>query len=123
MNEGVKLLLERLKTHPEEFMKGGRWVPLVAEYKEYIPDELEPLINEARKLIAEEFTKDVMKELLHADDQDNDKWVDEILNRKLSSFTATVNTNYGKLKYDSFEESSGDRGLYRATSREVPPKS
>lgn len=104
MNEGVRLLLERIKTHPEEFMKGGRWVPLVAEYKEYLPDILEPLVDEARKLIAEEFTKEVVKELLHAENQDDDRWVDEIMNKKLS-ITATVNTKYGRLKYDSTEKS------------------
>lgn len=104
MNEGVRLLLERIKTHPEEFMKGGRWVRLVAEYSEYIPDELKPLIDEARKLVADEFTKEVVKELLHAENQDDDKWVDEIMNKKFS-LTANVNTLYGKLKYDSIEKS------------------
>lgn len=104
MNEGVRLLLERIKTHPEEFMKGGRWVPLVAEYNEYLPDELKPIIDEARKLVADEFTREVMKELLSAENQDDDRWIDEIMNKKIS-LTANVNTKYGRLKYDSFEKS------------------
>lgn len=104
MNEGVRLLLERIKTHPEEFMKGGRWVPLLAEYNEYIPNELKPLTDEARKLVADEFTRDVMKELLHAEEDDP---FDEALKRarhtqKLSLGSTTV---FGRLKYDSVEES------------------
>jgi hypothetical protein len=99
MNEGVKLLLERLKTHPEEFMKGGRWINILAEYNEYIPDELKPLTDEARKLVANEFTKDVMRELL---DNKQEDWVNKVLSQRVD----VRKTLYGRLKYDSIEESS-----------------
>jgi hypothetical protein len=99
MNEGVKLLLERIKTHPEEFMKGGRWINILAEYNEYIPDELKPLTDEARKLVANEFTKDVMRELL---DNKQEDWVNKVLSQRVD----VRKTLYGRLKYDSIEESS-----------------
>ena len=99
MNEGVKLLLERIKTHPEEFMKGGRWINILAEYNEYIPDELKPLTDEARKLVANEFTKDVMRELL---DNTQEDWVNKVLSQRVD----VRKTLYGRLKYDSIEESS-----------------
>lgn len=99
MNEGVKLLLERIKTHPEEFMKGGRWINILAEYNEYIPDELKPLTDEARKLVANEFTKDVMRELL---DNKQEAWVNKVLSQRVD----VRKTLYGRLKYDSIEESS-----------------
>lgn len=111
MNEGVRILLERIKTHPEEFMKGGRWVPLVVEYNEYMPDELKPIIDEARKLIADEFTRDVMKELLHAEEEDP---FDEALKRARQNQLLSTHqkahleahkTIFGRLKYDSVEES------------------
>lgn len=102
MNEGVRLLLERIKTHPEEFMKGGRWVPLLAEYNEYIPNELKPLTDEARKLVADEFTRDVMKELLHAEEDDP---FDEALKRAKHNQSLSTRTIFGRLKYDSVEES------------------
>ena len=102
MNEGVRILLERIKTHPEEFMKGGRWVPLVAEYKEYLPDILEPLVEEARKLIAEEFTREVVKELLHAEEEDP---FDDALKRARHNQSLSARTVFGRLKYDSVEES------------------
>jgi len=101
MNEGVKLLLERLKTHPEEFMKGGRWTYLLSEYVEYLPEELKPVIDETRKLVADEFTRDVVKELLSAENKEDDEWVDSVLNKKLG-----VMTKYGKLMYDGIEKSS-----------------
>jgi len=99
MNEGVKLLLERIKTHPEEFTKGGRWINILAEYNEYIPDELKPLTDEARKLVANEFTKDVMRELL---DNKQEDWVNKVLSQRVD----VRKTLYGRLKYDSIEESS-----------------
>ena len=99
MNEGVKLLLKRIKTHPEEFMKGGRWINILAEYNEYIPDELKPLTDEARKLVANEFTKDVMRELL---DNKQEDWVNKVLSQRVD----VRKTLYGRLKYDSIEESS-----------------
>lgn len=101
MNEGVKLLLERIKTHPEEFMKGGRWTYLLSEYNEYISEELRPITEEVRGLISQEFTKEVMKELLHAEEQSDEKWADSVLTKKLG-----VMTKYGKLMYDNIEKSS-----------------
>ena len=99
MNEGVQILLERIKTHPEEFMKGGRWTYLLSEYMEYLPEELKPLTDEARKLVANEFTKDVMRELL---DNKQEDWVNKVLSQRVD----VRKTLYGRLKYDSIEESS-----------------
>lgn len=108
MNDGVRILLERIKTHPEEFIKGGRWVSMLSEYRDYIPDEIEPIAVEMRKLVKEEFTKEVMKELLHADD--DSLRVDlssESLKQHLEEHRkwVTAQTTYGRLKYDAIEES------------------
>lgn len=108
MNEGVKLLIERLKTCPEEFAKGGRWIKILAEYNEYIPDELKPLTDEVRKLLAEEFTQEVIKELLHADDDQLQLNLgSESLKQHLEQHRkwVQVQTTYGRLKYDAIEES------------------
>jgi hypothetical protein len=80
-------------------MKGGRWINILAEYNEYIPDELKPLTDEARKLVANEFTKDVMRELL---DNKQEDWVNKVLSQRVD----VRKTLYGRLKYDSIEESS-----------------
>jgi len=105
MNEGVRILLERIKTHPEEFLKGGRWVSLVAEYREYIPQELEPLVEEVRKLVKEEFTKDVMKELLSAEEEKQDAFEEALRRSRQNQLLSAHKTKFGRLAYDSIEES------------------
>lgn len=102
MNEGVRILLERIKTHPEEFMKGGRWINLLSEYTEYIPEELKPITEEVRKLVKDEFTRDVMKELLDFEEEKDS--FDEALNRARHN-QLLKETKFGRLKYDSVEES------------------
>ena len=105
MNEGVRILLERIKTHPEEFMKGGRWINLLSEYNEYIPEELKPITEEVRKLVKDEFTRDVMKELLDAEEEEKDVF-DEALRRARQNQLLTAHrTKFGRLAYDSIEES------------------
>ena len=110
MNEGVKILLERIKTHPEEFTQGGRWVKFLYEYNDILPEELEPLKTEIRKLVAEQFTKEVMKELLDAEpDQLELHFGMERLRKKqqdeLHRKWVEMQTTYGRLKYDAIEES------------------
>ena len=45
MNNGVELLLERMKTHPEEFSglgkDGSKWYPLITSYRQHIAEERE----------------------------------------------------------------------------------
>ena len=65
MNEGVKILLERMKTNPEEFTAGHKWVGLINSYKEYLNKEDAKVFNDAYNgLMQQTFTEQVMKELL-----------------------------------------------------------
>jgi hypothetical protein len=65
MNDGVKLLLERMKTNPEEFTNGHKWVGLINSYKEYLNEEDAKVFNDAYNgLMQQTFTEQVMKELL-----------------------------------------------------------
>lgn len=107
MNEGVRLLLERIKTHPEEFMKGGRWIDLLSEYNDYIPEELKPITEEVRKLVKDEFTRDVMKELLNAEEEEEVDDLQMALRRARQNqlLSSAHKTRFGRLKYDSVEES------------------
>ena len=73
MNDGMKIILERMKTHPEEF-KGsdknpfaysGKWIGLVNTYEHNLPEEDLKAFKEAVDTIRqEEFTARVMEELL-----------------------------------------------------------
>jgi hypothetical protein len=72
MNEGVQILIERVKTHPEEFVfeeqnpfKDSKWRNLIQHYKDYLPKEdVEALQGAINQVIQEKFTAKVMEELL-----------------------------------------------------------
>ena len=58
MNKGVKFLLERKKTHPEEFCSLGRWTSLLLAFEAY------PLDKEHNPKNPREFNRQVMHRLL-----------------------------------------------------------
>ena len=72
MNDGMKIILERMKTHPEEFKDNdnpfayeGKWVGLVHKYEHNLPEEDMKAFKEAvNAMRQEEFTAKVMEELL-----------------------------------------------------------
>lgn len=66
MNDGVKMVLERMKTHPEEFYgEESRWSYVMSRYEKFFTQEeknnLENAITELRR---GEFTARVMEKLL-----------------------------------------------------------
>jgi hypothetical protein len=67
MNDGVKMLLERMKTHPEEFVgKRPRWSYILEEYDNVLAeDEAKAIKDELKALRRYELTRAVMKELLN----------------------------------------------------------
>ena len=72
MNKGIEILLERIKTNPEEFMfdnekpfAESRWRKIIANYKPYLNEEdVKALETEINKHLQESFTSAVMEELL-----------------------------------------------------------
>ena len=72
MNEGVKILLERMKTNPEEFDLNGRdgkWENLVYRYSDWLDEEDKIAFRDAMKQMRQEkFTQEIMKELLAPED-------------------------------------------------------
>ena len=69
MNDGVKILLERMKTHPEEFAveEGAfaKWDSLIRSYENVLPPDDIKAFKEARNiLLQQQFTERVMEELV-----------------------------------------------------------
>ena len=66
MNDGVKILLERMKTHPEEFYGSyNRWTEVIERFEKFFNTSERALINGALTNIRrEEFTQIVMNEIL-----------------------------------------------------------
>lgn len=67
MNGGVKILLERMQTHPEEFYGSyNRWTEIIDRFEKFFNASERALVNGALTNIRrEEFTQIVMNELLH----------------------------------------------------------
>ena len=69
-NAGVALLLERMKTNPEEFVgeKGfaySKWGSLIGSYKEFLePEDQETITNALNTLLQQKFTEKVLEELV-----------------------------------------------------------
>ena len=66
MNDGVKILLERMKTHPEEFIPPAiKWSSLVDFYDSVLTDEEKKTIKDGIvELNRAEFTKKVLEMLM-----------------------------------------------------------
>jgi hypothetical protein len=69
----MKIILERMKTHPEEFKRdnnnlfsaSGKWVSLVGVYEDSLPEEDVKAFKDSFNVMRqEEFTARVMEELL-----------------------------------------------------------
>lgn len=85
MNEGVKILIERMKTNPEEFIAEAqygvsKWGNVIGNYKTYLTEEDTKALDDAWKetiniVMQERFTQAVMKELLAPEEEDDlGKW-------------------------------------------------
>ena len=70
MNEGVKILIERMKTNPDEFIAprntgASKWGHLIESYMDSLDDEDQKAIKDGYKEIHQQrFTEAVMTELL-----------------------------------------------------------
>jgi len=75
MNDGVAMLLERMKTHPEEFFDfGSKWASVIGEHKDFLEvEDRQALTNGLNKLMQQRFTEKVMEELIDPTEESNVK--------------------------------------------------
>jgi hypothetical protein len=73
MNDGVALLLERMKTNPEEFFDfGSKWASVIGEHKDFLEaEDRQALTDGLNKLMQQRFTEKVLEELV---DSKKSKW-------------------------------------------------
>ena len=66
MNDGVALLLERMKTNPEEFFDfGSKWAGVIGEHKDFLEaEDRQALTDGLNKLMQQRFTEKVLEELV-----------------------------------------------------------
>jgi hypothetical protein len=76
MQSGVKILLERMKTNPEEFVsdhRSSKWQLLIDKYQEVLSkEELEALKAGVRDAVIHKFNEEVIKTLMSEDTHDLD---------------------------------------------------
>jgi hypothetical protein len=76
MNTGIQILIERMKTNPEEWAamttRGrGKWEAVIVDYWDYLTEEDQNAYKAARDaLLQEQFTEVVMKKLAGVGDDD-----------------------------------------------------
>jgi C-terminal processing protease CtpA/Prc len=88
MNEGVQILLERMKTHPEEFVAEAqygisKWGQAIQHLQEYLSKEDKEALDTAwKQTISDEmqrrFTQAVMEELVDPK-VEKEQWGDSVL--------------------------------------------
>jgi hypothetical protein len=76
MNDGVKILLERMETHPDEFYSNvtGKWAHIINTYKPYLNDEDTKFLEEGlSKLMQQRFIEEILGELVDPTEESNVK--------------------------------------------------
>ena len=98
MNDGVKILLERMETHPEEFIgEAGfaysKWGSLIGAYKEHLEVEDRVVLTDALcKLHQQAFTEKVMEELV--DPKKSGSWAEKIIRERGTPSVGTTPSPY-----------------------------
>lgn len=77
MHPAVELLLKRMDSHPEEFIKPHprctRWSRVLREYNEYMNEEEQKAVKDkCREVYLDAMQKDVMAELLYGQPEEGD---------------------------------------------------
>ena len=69
MNDGVRILLERMETHPEEFFDfGSKWANIIGDHKDFLKTEdRQALTDGLNKLMQQRFTEKVLEKLVNPD--------------------------------------------------------
>ena len=90
MHIAIELLMKRMESNPDEFVKGNRrhakWERIIAQYMEYVNPEDKKILNEKYgELQLNQMHKEVMAELLHGESgEENLKYTEKQMELKLA---------------------------------------
>jgi hypothetical protein len=94
MNDGVALLLERMKTNPEEFFDfGSKWAGVIGEHKDFLEaEDRQALTDGLNKLMQQRFTEKVLEELVDPTEESNIKKLGNMFtqNRRKAALAAQI---------------------------------
>jgi hypothetical protein len=100
MNDGIALLLERMKTNPEEFDAMGRdskWENLVYKFNEWLDEEdKEVFKNAIKKMRQQKFTELVMEELVDPKKLTTQDIINQYQVKGIPSITQTITLEHNE---------------------------
>lgn len=105
MNTGIQILIERMKTNPEEFatpQHGGsaKWENIVRDYYEFLEEEDKAAYQQARReLVQGELTEVVMKKLAGVGEDDDVALSSKTLPPNIGS----IRINHSNNQYEIFD--------------------
>jgi len=74
MHSGIKILLERIKTNPEEFLGGDKyhkWSLIIDRYKDFFTKEESKALQDAlREVVMPQFDKEILKTLMNEEQEE-----------------------------------------------------
>lgn len=113
MNDGIKILLARLESHPEEFLRDSdRWEHLFNHYKKYMAEEdKQAFWDKLCEVRTQEFTERVLRELLA------DKKLEE--RRNLDSISKIVEHGLNECFKEAYTQHTLDTFTYLTKGRQV----
>lgn len=69
MNDGLKIILARMDTNPEEFIDNRKWRRLVEnDWPMFTKEEQEAYSTKLRSILLDKFSEEVLKELMDEDE-------------------------------------------------------
>lgn len=93
MNDGVKILLERMKTNPEEF--GGvhsRWNQVISDHIAFLEeDDRKAITKGIDEIMQQRFSEEVIKTLIAPEEEQD--WASEMMESK-----GITGTTWGRLQ-------------------------
>jgi len=92
MNDGVKILLERMQTHPEEFFDfGSKWAGVIGEHKDFLEvEDRQALTDGINKLMQQRFTEKVLEELVDPTEESNVKKLGNMFTQRKRALAAQI---------------------------------
>ena len=97
MNDGVRILLERIKTNPEEFYSNvnGKWSQIINGYIMHLNKEDRDILNDAiDKLMQQRFTEEVLGELVDPTEETNVKKLGNMFTQRKRALAAQTPMEY-----------------------------
>ena len=77
MNGGLKILIARMETHPEEFENDSKWISSFNNYKKYMTEEEKDVFwKKLCELKMSEFEKKIVKRLMQEEEPEEQLTLD-----------------------------------------------